>query len=183
MTIKEILEGLITARGVSAREVARNVGISYQPIYAILSGKTTRPQGKTVKALADYFGVTPAQLLGKEPLGGREDEFEKMLRPFDEAFYALLGPGVGEGVTAGETAKENSGGSRRGEGAADDKRLGEESSETALMLRQFLIKKYVRGETLVIPVAGLGTNDVSKILRVLVDVEIKEVLAKKAGNN
>lgn len=64
MGINDILKQLLLARGVEVAALARETGIARQAIADILNGKTTRPQNKTVKRLAEYFDVTPNYLLG-----------------------------------------------------------------------------------------------------------------------
>ncbi|NIT35165.1 MAG: helix-turn-helix domain-containing protein [candidate division Zixibacteria bacterium] len=69
LKLKEILTKLANRKGVSLPEISQETGISLQVLYNIRDGKTRRPQGRTIRRLADYFGITPAQLLGEEPLG------------------------------------------------------------------------------------------------------------------
>jgi len=63
MNIKDILKRLLLQRGVEIAEVARTAGISRQSLTNIISGKTARPQNKTVQRLAKYFEVPPEYLL------------------------------------------------------------------------------------------------------------------------
>lgn len=51
-------------KGISARDLAAATSISYQPIYNIINGVTKNPSARIVKAIADYFGVSPSYLLG-----------------------------------------------------------------------------------------------------------------------
>jgi transcriptional regulator with XRE-family HTH domain len=66
MGLNNILKQLLLARGVEVAELARETHIARQAIADILSGKTKRPQNKTVKRLAEYFDVTPEYLLGSD---------------------------------------------------------------------------------------------------------------------
>lgn len=65
MGIKDILKQLLLAQGVEVAALARETGIARQAIADLISGKTTRPQNKTVKRLAEFFDVTPEYLLGE----------------------------------------------------------------------------------------------------------------------
>lgn len=56
----------MTEKGISARDLAAATSISYQPIYNIINGVTKNPSARIVKAIADYFGVSPSYLLGGE---------------------------------------------------------------------------------------------------------------------
>jgi transcriptional regulator with XRE-family HTH domain len=71
--IRDILKRLITDRGVSPRDIEKETDVSANGIYKILNGEVSKPRMETVKKLADYFGVTPAQLLGEAPLPGEGD--------------------------------------------------------------------------------------------------------------
>ena len=52
-------------RGVEMAEVASSVGINRQTLGRLERG-TTKPSASTAKALADYYEVTVADLLGVE---------------------------------------------------------------------------------------------------------------------
>jgi len=83
--IRDILKRLIMKRGVSPRDIEKETDVSANAIYKILSGEVSKPQMETIKKLADYFGVTPAQLLGEAPLPAEGGSSEESPSPFEIA--------------------------------------------------------------------------------------------------
>lgn len=63
------LRELIKQKGVSAREVARNVGVSNSLLSKYLNGVHT-PKLDIMKRLATYFGVSQEYLSGEDDIEG-----------------------------------------------------------------------------------------------------------------
>lgn len=61
---KENFINLCTNAGVSPSQVCKSIGLS-NAAYSQWNEKTV-PRATTLKKLADYFGITPNELLGKE---------------------------------------------------------------------------------------------------------------------
>lgn len=55
-------------RGVELTEVAEAVGVNRQTLGRLEAGSTVQPNASTAKALADYYGLTVAELLGVDQL-------------------------------------------------------------------------------------------------------------------
>lgn len=53
-------------RGLSRVEVAESAGVPLNTLVRLESGGTTRPSAPTAKALADFYEITVAELLGVE---------------------------------------------------------------------------------------------------------------------
>jgi transcriptional regulator with XRE-family HTH domain len=70
--ISKILYDLFEKRGVPISRVAKAIGVSYSVVFNLYQGRTKTADYEVIKKLADYFGVTPAQLLGEAPLPARE---------------------------------------------------------------------------------------------------------------
>jgi transcriptional regulator with XRE-family HTH domain len=68
MGINEILNSLIIWTNVDIVKLAHATGISRATIHNILAGKVKRVRNRTAERLADYFGITVAQLKGEETL-------------------------------------------------------------------------------------------------------------------
>ena len=58
----QTLKELRIAKGLSPEELARKAHVDTRAIYLLESGKTKKPQGKTVRALAAFFGMEPGEL-------------------------------------------------------------------------------------------------------------------------
>lgn len=54
-------------RGADLGEVAEATGLTRQTLGRLERGDTTHPSAATAKALADFYGMTVAELLGVEP--------------------------------------------------------------------------------------------------------------------
>ncbi len=67
-SIAEVLRYLIQDICVSQRELERLTGVPQQLINNILHGHTEKPREATVKRLAEFFGVSPQQLMAQAPL-------------------------------------------------------------------------------------------------------------------
>ncbi len=77
--LSEVLAKLMKLNGgLSGSELADLVGLPSQTINRLLSGFVKDPRASTMMQVADYFGITIDQLLGKQPLPqellGIEDE-------------------------------------------------------------------------------------------------------------
>lgn len=68
----EILEKLLAERGISALTLSKEIGIPKSILYEWKSGKR-EPSTANLRRLADYFGVTPGYLLGREEEDGEEE--------------------------------------------------------------------------------------------------------------
>lgn len=58
------LELLRYERGHELAVVAKGIGVSRQTLSRLEDGSTAKPNAKTAKALADFYGITVAELLG-----------------------------------------------------------------------------------------------------------------------
>lgn len=68
-SISEVLAKLMKFYGgLSGSELASRVGLPSQTINRILSGFVQDPRTSTLVNVADYFGITVDQLIGKQPL-------------------------------------------------------------------------------------------------------------------
>lgn len=67
-TIADILRDLLTTKGISVSELARQVNVPQPTVQRIASGAHPRPHVKTLHTLANYFGVSEQQLRGFEPI-------------------------------------------------------------------------------------------------------------------
>lgn len=67
-TIHDILAELIAKEGSSPTEIARKTGLVQSSVQRIVKRSTKSPKDDVVKPLADYFGITPDQLRGYQPL-------------------------------------------------------------------------------------------------------------------
>ncbi|MCG9054413.1 helix-turn-helix domain-containing protein [Laribacter hongkongensis] len=79
MAIKDTLKALMEQRGITQNELGEKTKVPQPTIFRILSGESKDPRHSTVKPLADFFGVTVAQLRGDDPM--EEDGHNKKLRP------------------------------------------------------------------------------------------------------
>lgn len=68
MAIKDTLKGLMERTSINQNELADRTRVPQPTINRILSGESKDPRHSTVKPLADFFGITVAQLRGDEPL-------------------------------------------------------------------------------------------------------------------
>jgi transcriptional regulator with XRE-family HTH domain len=96
MGIKDILDRLITEKGISVRELSRKTGVSHQSIHGILNGDIDRPHRRTIKRLADYFGVPPDYLLyGNGETEVPKNDVANLRSRVDELERRLYGKGTG----------------------------------------------------------------------------------------
>lgn len=68
MAIKDTLKGLMDRTSINQNELAERTKVPQPTINRILSGESKDPRHSTVKPLADFFGISVAQLRGDEPL-------------------------------------------------------------------------------------------------------------------
>lgn len=80
MAIKDVLKALMEGKSINQNELADRTKVPQPTIFRILNGDSKDPRHSTVKPLADFFGVTVAQLRGDEPLEG-SDTISGKLRP------------------------------------------------------------------------------------------------------
>src|SRR5262245_36087993 len=68
-SISEVLTKLMKFYGgMSGSELAGHVGLPSQTINRLLSGFVQDPRTSTLSNVADYFGITIDQLIGRQPL-------------------------------------------------------------------------------------------------------------------
>lgn len=65
MNIADKLKELLEEKSVTPYRVAKKIGVSQTTIKNWVTGYTA-PKERHIKALADYFGITTDELLGKE---------------------------------------------------------------------------------------------------------------------
>lgn len=63
-----VLKRLLFQKDIRGADLARAVDLPLPTIHRLLTGKSTRPYQSSIKPIADYFGITPEQLLGVQPL-------------------------------------------------------------------------------------------------------------------
>ncbi|MCW5589649.1 MAG: helix-turn-helix transcriptional regulator [Legionellales bacterium] len=59
---------LVTHGNLSISDLAKTTGIPQPTLHHLLAGKTRRPRKNLVKTLANFFSITPEQLLGEHPI-------------------------------------------------------------------------------------------------------------------
>lgn len=63
MTINDKINQLLKERNISANKLAKEADIPVSNIYKIIQGKNLNPGVYTVKAIADYLGITIDELI------------------------------------------------------------------------------------------------------------------------
>lgn len=63
MKISDTLEVILRERNISAHKLAKEAGVPVSNIYKITQGKNLNPGVYTVKAIADYLGITIDELV------------------------------------------------------------------------------------------------------------------------
>lgn len=66
--ISNVLKFLMFKKNVNTSKLARNINLPQQTLQRIVSGTSTNPHGKTLKAIADFFNISLEQLKGESPL-------------------------------------------------------------------------------------------------------------------
>lgn len=65
---RDNLKYLMKMRGIKDNDLSEATGVPMTTIYRMKIGYTADPRLSTMKAVADYFGVTLGQIIGEEPL-------------------------------------------------------------------------------------------------------------------
>lgn len=86
LSISEVLYGLLQRQHITESELARETDIPRATINHLISGRTLDPRASTLTAIAQYFGITVDQLLGKQPLYGSAAQSAV----FDGCFLPIL---------------------------------------------------------------------------------------------
>lgn len=68
LQLSSTLTRLMADKGIKSAELARKIGIGQPVIHRLMSGVTDNPQVQTLLPIAQYFGVTIDQLLGRASL-------------------------------------------------------------------------------------------------------------------
>lgn len=63
MEISDKINQILKERNISANKLAKEADISVSNIYKIIQGKNLNPGIYTVKAIADYLGITIDELI------------------------------------------------------------------------------------------------------------------------
>ena len=63
MTIDDRLRAILKVRNISAHKLSKEADIPVSNIYKIIQGKNLNPGVYTVKAIADYLGITIDELV------------------------------------------------------------------------------------------------------------------------
>jgi len=97
-TISDILKQLIREKGLNASELARRIGLPQPTIQRMMTGTHSRPHQKTLTAIANYFGITPDQLCGIEPIPWLFEKINLIARsvPILNQDQAIVWPDVTE---------------------------------------------------------------------------------------
>ena len=66
LDIRNIINGLLKDADLSEAELARKINVPRATINRLASGRTPDPRASTLNAIAEYFGVSVDQLLGKQ---------------------------------------------------------------------------------------------------------------------
>ena len=78
MTLTDNLQQLMRIHGnLSVSDLSRLTNIPQPTLHHILSGATKKPRKQALEAVADFFSISIAQLLGEEPLPHRIPEIIK----------------------------------------------------------------------------------------------------------
>lgn len=81
MKLHEVLAGLLDKHGLSDNQLAEAVDMSQSTITRIRNGISVDPRNGTVQPIADYFGVSLAQLRGEQPIPGLFEAGAKAEQP------------------------------------------------------------------------------------------------------
>jgi SOS-response transcriptional repressor LexA len=83
LLVKKNLEFLISRARTSPYALEREAGVPQPTIHRILTGESSDPRTKTLQPLAQYFGVTVADLRDKDLAAdaGRQSTFDVNVRP------------------------------------------------------------------------------------------------------
>lgn len=63
MTVGDILEVILRERNISIYKLSKEADVPVSNIYKIIQGKNLNPGVYTVKAIADYLGITIDELV------------------------------------------------------------------------------------------------------------------------
>jgi len=86
--IKTILDKEMTKRGLSANKLSELTGVPQPTITRIRNGTTEDPETNTVKALADFFDLTVAQMRGEvENLSSKERQTTELKAHEKKEFF------------------------------------------------------------------------------------------------
>lgn len=80
MEARNIIERLLAIRSVSPARLIAETGIPQSTLNSILHGESKTPTDKTLKPIADFFGVTLSQLRGYEPLDFGDSNTQDIIR-------------------------------------------------------------------------------------------------------
>lgn len=67
-----IIKELCTARGVSVTKMCKDCGLSPTVLSELKYGRTRELSAQSVRKIAEYFGVSPSQILNGEPEAKKE---------------------------------------------------------------------------------------------------------------
>src|SRR5690348_14894472 len=70
--LSSTLTRLMADKGIKSAELARKIGIGQPVIHRLMNGVTDNPQVHTIQPIAQYFGVTIDQLLGKTAMSDQK---------------------------------------------------------------------------------------------------------------
>ncbi len=80
-TLQNVLRWLLNHAKLSPNSLAKKLALPAPTINRLVTGEVTDPRASTLTTIADYFGVTPGQLLGRETLNGKYAEHEQVQPP------------------------------------------------------------------------------------------------------
>lgn len=83
--ISNILERFMRIQRITVSELARRTNLPQPVLYRIVCGDTEDPRLKTLRRIAQYFGISISQLIGDEPL-----DFEQMTGARGQVHARLL---------------------------------------------------------------------------------------------
>lgn len=67
-SLSKILSKLMFEKNIRTTELARQINVPQPTLHRLISGKCKRPHQATLQPIANYFGMSVAQLIGQEPI-------------------------------------------------------------------------------------------------------------------
>lgn len=90
LTISKILRQLMFDRDIRPIDLARDLNMTAPTIHRIVTGQSKNPHKSSLQPIAEYFGITVDQLVGKEPIKPSTKDLVKLSSNNDSKIIKLI---------------------------------------------------------------------------------------------